>query len=680
MYDRSLLPPALFEFVVVSDTHFMLDAGAGRGEFASRQTQTARAGVALQLAASLGTPVSIHLGDLVQEYPETADYPRALDEALDQIEQSGLSPKIVAGNHDVGDKPDPIMPTRPVTAESLAVWHARVGPSWYAFEQDGCRFVVVNSQILNTDLPERETQRVWLEAELEAHVGQRLFVFLHLPLYLHDTGEPALGHYDNIAEPDRGWLVDLLKRYRVELVMAGHVHCSFFDRIARTRYLVSNSTSFTRPGFCHLFSSEQPPDSGRDDAPKLGFHLLRVMQDRTDVHFLRTSGATELEEGTARRVVSRTPRGLDASGLGITLLHSLSWTTDIPLAWPSAIRQRVRNDYPLLACTELGARYARMPVCDFDDEFQAKRLEILRDEGVRLVATCMWSADVDPTALLKRQRSKIDALELQLPGTSLPDERQIEQLKSLAEEVTPVSLSTVLPGETISGKQHPRTRFGFTLAELAALDQRLIENETRVARVLARVDHDVGPWEFVRELADGDKFEQIGVVDCSLELATLDEGMAANRVAETLFAMLLLPESRLFVEPLIDFDRTMDVCHGLLDPLCNPRPAFQVARCANTILTAAKERLGEGELFVASGIQHAGVMVRILSSPGQTLCLLVPEAGDSSPTEWPADLFESMSSGNARLYQLAEGLVVDLSDAPLTNLTGPTLISFGENS
>jgi hypothetical protein len=621
----------------------------------------------------------MHLGDLVQEYPETDDYPQALNEALQQIEDCGLSPRIVTGNHDVGDKPDPTMPTRPVTPESLAVWHDRVGPSWYAFEREGCRFIVVNSQILNTDLPERETQRVWLEAELEAHVGRRLFVFFHLPLYLHESDEPALGHYDNIAEPDRGWLIDLLKRYRVELVMAGHVHCAFIDRIARTRYLVSNSTSFTRPGFCHLFAAASPPDHGRDDAPKLGFHLLRVMPGRTDVHFLRTSGATELEEAAGQRVVSRTPKGLDKSPLGITLLHPLSWTTNIPLAWPSAIRQRVCNDYPLLACTELGTRFARMPTADFNDNFQAKRLEILRDEGVNLIATCLWSADTDAVDLLKHQRSRIDGLELQLPGTSLPDERQIDQLKSLADDVMSISLSTVIPGETISGKQHPRTRFGFTLTELDALDQYLAENETRVARVLTRVDHDVGPWEFMRQLADRDSFAQIGAADCSLELATLDEGTAANRMAEALFGMMLLPKSRLFIEPLIDFDRTMDVCHGLLDPLCNPRPAFQVARCSNTILTAARERQTEGESFVASRIEHAGVTVRVLSSPSQTLCLLLPQ--DSPvPTDWPNDVFESMSNGHTRLYQLAEGVVVDLSNddtsPPLETLTGPVLISF----
>ena len=53
MFDRTYLPPADLEFVVLTDTHYMLEAGAGQSEFASRQHQTARAAHALRLAASI---------------------------------------------------------------------------------------------------------------------------------------------------------------------------------------------------------------------------------------------------------------------------------------------------------------------------------------------------------------------------------------------------------------------------------------------------------------------------------------------------------------------------------------------------------------------------------------------------------------------------------------------------
>ena len=47
MVDRSYLPPAELEFVVMTDTHYMLDPGEQTVEFASRRKQAARAAHAL---------------------------------------------------------------------------------------------------------------------------------------------------------------------------------------------------------------------------------------------------------------------------------------------------------------------------------------------------------------------------------------------------------------------------------------------------------------------------------------------------------------------------------------------------------------------------------------------------------------------------------------------------------
>ena len=125
-----------------------------------------------------------------------------------------------------------------------------------------------------------------------------------------------MGHYDNIAEPDRSWLTELMSGHEVELLLAAHVHFRFFDRIGPTRFLVLGSTSFTRPGFCHLFNSAPPPDHGRDDAPKLGFLLARVRDEGIDLHWLRTAGRTPDErspDSRWQRLVTRTPATLPGS-------------------------------------------------------------------------------------------------------------------------------------------------------------------------------------------------------------------------------------------------------------------------------------------------------------------------------------------------------------------------------
>ena len=297
-FDLSLLPPdPLLSFVVVADTHYMLDPGDAPLEFESRRHQSRRAAAAWRRVAALAPDFVVHLGDLVQEYPETADYGRAMDEALAQARACCPLPLYhVAGNHDVGDKPDPTMPTHPVSAEGLDDYHRRVGASWYSFDRGPLHGVVLNSQILNTGMPEARQQRRWLEADLEAAAGRRLALFCHLPPYLARRDEAGLGNYDTIAEPDRGWLLDLARSHGAELLFAGHVHFAFADRLGTTRYRVVPSTSFTRPGFAHLFSAAPPPERGRDDWPKLGFYWCRVFADRTDLHFIRTSAARHSDD------------------------------------------------------------------------------------------------------------------------------------------------------------------------------------------------------------------------------------------------------------------------------------------------------------------------------------------------------------------------------------------------
>ena len=169
IFDKTHLPPAQFECVVIADTHYMIDVGDRPLEFESRRVQTQRAGTALQQVADIGANFVIHMGDLVQEYPETPDFKRAMLEARDQIRACNISPHYVAGNHDVGDKTDPTMPTHAATAESLAFFHDLFGPSYYSFDRDLCHFIVLNSQIFNSKIAEADDQWEWFESDLAAH-------------------------------------------------------------------------------------------------------------------------------------------------------------------------------------------------------------------------------------------------------------------------------------------------------------------------------------------------------------------------------------------------------------------------------------------------------------------------------------------------------------------------------
>ena len=145
------------------------------GKFASRRHQTQRAAATLHLAASLDIDFAVHLGDLVQEYPDTPDFP-ALDEALSQLQASGLQPLPAITTS--ATRPIPLC--RPI--RSLP-WASQTTSASIivAFRRRFIRAIVLNSQIMNTSLGSE--QRVWLADELSQHDGRRLFVFLHLPPY-----------------------------------------------------------------------------------------------------------------------------------------------------------------------------------------------------------------------------------------------------------------------------------------------------------------------------------------------------------------------------------------------------------------------------------------------------------------------------------------------------------------
>ena len=662
-FDRSLLPPSTLEFVVVADTHYMIDVGDAPVEFESRRRQGARAGAAWRAIAGLDPTFVVHMGDMVHEFPGRPDYDQTVREALAQITDAGLWERcrFVVGNHDIGDRPDPTMPTGEATGESLDLWTERHGPSWHSWDAAGLHFLVLNSQLLNSHLEAAGQQRAWFETRL-AEVGHEPCVlFLHMPPYLHDAAEPWLGHYDNLGEPDRGWLLDLVRRHQVVAMFTGHVHFQFFDHVAgdagHCRYFVTPSTSFTRPGFSHLFTSSSPPEQGRDDVPKLGFFLCRQVDDRLDVHRVRLSA---VPSGDAAYLLSPLPTAAAASErvagfeLGVTLRHELAPEVEVPAAFPSVIRQPVRNDYPLLSCLELGVTCVRAPVADLADPARARRLGILRAEGSRVQAYALGEAEALARAPGLRG---VDRLEVQLPGRALPE---VDALRPLAEVGLPLVLTPVMPGQPVSGKQHRRTRIGFVADELAELG-RVLDDVGVSAAVTCRLDPSAS-WDEAIRLAEACR-RRPWQLQLLAELPGVDEIANAAAVARALLIAAAL-EAPVFLEPLIDLDRTMDVAHGLLDTRCNPRLAFDVARS----LTALVQ--GAGALGAALTVAQRGPCE--VAALGERCCLVITEAAGCNLGEAVADL---AAADDLRVCRLAVGTITDFD--PQTELApeaGPLFV------
>ncbi|TAK20593.1 MAG: hypothetical protein EPO26_16305 [Chloroflexota bacterium] len=652
-FDRSFLPPAAFEFVVLADTHYMPDPGPAV-EFPSRRRQGDRADAALGMAAALKPDFVIHMGDLVQAVPESPDFTRVQDGALAQLARHGITPRFVAGNQDIGDKDDPTMPQVQVTAASLAAWHARFGPSWHFWDLDSWRFVVVNSQILNCDLPERESQRAWLERTLSESADRRLCVLLHVPPFICFATEPDTGHYDNIGQPDRDWLLDLIGEHRVELVLTGHCHVQFVNRIGRARLRTLPSTSHTRPGFGELFAAAPAPEQGRDDTPKLGFVLARAQAEGIRLHAIATGGATSLHNDGAIRLFTRLSADLPASPLVVTLTHPLAVTADVPVAWPSAIRQPARDDYPFLALLEMGARHVRFPASDLDGAASRERLAFLRDEGCETIATVLDPARADIERLIERHRELLDGVEIQLTSRALRADGWPQALALLDDSSITASLCAVTPGQILPGKQLPRTRIGFRLEDLADLASALWTSHDRPSRIVL---HAPPGTPVATILRDAHRIAPGIALDLRVDFGVDDIANVA-RLAEALIVAATAKGTRVLVEPIIDLDRTMDVAHGLLDRLRNPRPAFHAARCLTTTL------FSDGAPWTRSGDSGPDDRVIALARGTERAWLVLP-GGQSCR---PADL----GATAARRFDLARGLVYDVDDAPLD----PTAATF----
>ena len=653
MVDRTQLEPPLYEFVVMADTHYVLPEKANSGEFETRRFQTARIGEAIELARRLEPAFIIHLGDLVQEFPGTPDFAESLRQAKDQLESGGMTIHHAAGNHDVGDKPDPTTAAPWTNDDFLDHYHNHIGPSWFDFTEGDVHFIVLNTSIMNNTALEAEAdQWAWLTEALQRNAGMRKVVSYHIPAYVMDPSEPSLGHYDNIAEPARSRLMDLFARHHVDLVFQGHSHFAFINEHAETRYHVLPSTSTTRPGFCELFSSAAPPAQGHNDADKLGIFLVRVYADDMRINFLRTQGsaATVVPAGDSQPMLTATPRELPTSQLGVTLRHPLSNYAEVPITFPSTVRQPVRNDYPLLGLVELGAQFVRIPGTDLEEPRLRARHEILRREGLGTVATWIWEDNPTLVDRVAAVSPAVTTVEIQVPGDGNPSDQVLGSLAGLAHAAGhPLSLCQVTLAQIRGVQMHRRQRFGYKPHALASLDACLAENDAPVDRAVCHIDDRDELWQLVK-LLDESALSSIRSVDVLVEVGL--QGLSADAwlAAEAMVALTPFEGVRIHLDTMVELDRTMDVRGGLLNRMCNPRPSFRVVQVLNSVLHG---QVVGGEI---ASVSCTAFGVDATTRGGDTLLLIIPGLDPAGRTELDRRLTGFGARETAR-YELRNGWV-----------------------
>lgn len=650
-FDRTDLPPADLEFVLLADTHYMLPAT--EVEFSSRRRQTDRVERALRRINALDPAFVVHLGDLVQEFPGSTAFDRAFVAATLQLDQLEPPVHYLPGNHDVGDKTDPTMPSPPVSGAALEAFHERVGPLWWTIERDGIRLVGCNTQLMNTDLPAAEDQRAFLETTLRDGGEQPTYLCCHLPPFLDRPEEAALGHYDTIGQPARDWLVDLVRDSPVTHVFASHTHFEFRHRLDDVTFHVCPSPSFTRPGFGELYASPPAPERGRDDRPKLGFLLVRVRDNDPRCHFVPTRERAETEAATQ---LTRTTAEIDWTPLGISVLGPFARTTAMPATFPASRPEPIHDDYPLIHALRFGAGHLRTPLEEFDRGRAVENYRQFRDRGGTVIGWILANGfDIDD-ALTVPERP-IDELELRIAG----EPRPMVGIEATLESVDrPVVLSTVQPGRSIWGKQHDRLRTGFEPEGIRDLEAALAVRDAGITRAVCRASTD--PWARITRARPD--LERIDALDWLVSTTALDEAAALRRACLAVLAVATTDRDRVSIEPFCALDRTMDVAPGLLTRNRNPTAVYRALQTLSTYCRGGPWRpVGQRE-------STAGRVVP-LTTEERGLLVALPIDGATVEVDlegmWPADV-----AGPQRRIALDTGTVTDVADCDTTTTAIPT--------
>ena len=330
----------------------------------------------------------VNVGDLVHPVPAIPDlYAAAAARFHEQVKELKHPLYLTPGNHDVGDKPNDWAPAARIHEDYLALWDEHFGAQYQSFDHDGCHFIIINAQIINSGFAAEEKQRAWLEADLAANREKRIFLHSHYPPYFSKPDEEE--NYDNIGEPGRTWMLDLLEEYGVEALFIGHVHNFWFYRHAETDCYLLPSTAFVRLDYSEMYRIAPGPDSefGRNDKPKLGYFVVHVHEGGHVCDVVRTYGTEAAlgspDEAGPACVAPVHPRLNRRGDFGFDMRQNWMEIVEIPPTGglDEFDRKEVRNDYPLMALWEMGVKKLRVPLRDLLVPDNIDRMRMLKAHG-----------------------------------------------------------------------------------------------------------------------------------------------------------------------------------------------------------------------------------------------------------------------------------------------------------
>jgi len=602
----------IFTFAVIADTHLNQGEVECNSPFDVNRLANGRMRHIVRELNQYDVDFVVHLGDLIHPVPAVENlYLRAARRFKEQVADLKHSIFLLPGNHDVGDKPLGWSPAGEVNAAHLDLWTATFGKHYYAFDHHDCHLVMLNAQIINTGLAAESAQKEWLEKDLAANAGKRIFINIHYPPYVCHPHETE--HYDNIGEPGRAWVLRLLERYDVEGLFGGHVHNFWYLRHRHTDCYLLPSTSFVRQDYSAMLKAPPPSvlEAGRNDAAKLGYFIVHVYKSGHACHFIRTYGRLA-EPGSEilsapERVTPLSPRENFRAPLGFDLRESWAETIGIP---PSGgldefDRKEVRNDYPLLGLWQMGVRKLRVPMQDLQNPATTERMRELTHHGHAFTLFSYGAPHEKDLALIIENQDLLASWEI---GFAWSDQAALAPaLMDIAQKLPiPLYLSKLWPHSHSKNSTEPYYHviyhgFRGSEGEEVNIMYRSPGLGDVVSGVVFRVSHQERVWDSIQKAAS--ICGRIGLsASVHLKLtgsnpaeARRNDLWTANRIAEALVAALPHSHLSVFVDTLVDIDRGYFMRNGVLDHLCNPRLGALVLQHLYGALNASRENFTVGE-------------------------------------------------------------------------------------
>ena len=607
-----------FSFVLIADTHVDRENLPSSSPFAVNQHANGRTRYCVEdikllqhEMGQLAPKFVLHLGDLTHPIPSMPAYAKAVADFQNIFAELGLPLYLLPGNHDVGDKPVDWAPAGVVCEKFLSLWESHFGPQYQSFSIHGVKFVLINSQIINSGLALERTQQQWLEQTLDDTADERIMLFLHYPPYLCKPDEPE--NYDNLAEPGRSWILNLAQNHRAEAMFTGHVHHFWYNRRDSMDCYLLPSTSFTRQDYSEMFRAvpDEQMHDGRNDTAKVGYFIVLVYENGHVCHFRNTRGKA-LERGehvkTAqypKGVIALHPREVAHCPVGFDMRHP--WNEQVEIAPSGALdefrRKSVRNDYPLFALWQMGVGRMRIPVEDLLNESTVARMRALRESGHEFVVVGQGIPSEDICSNLITNQDLIKRFDVTLPVSKL--EHAAATLRNLKSAVNfPLYLSKLRMKSDIVRSGEPyfhQISHGFTLADENEVEMLLndLGSSTLFDGLvfrLARTDN-VSP-SLISIAATCARLNIAGSVtmfmaDQNPARHRLNDQDNANRIAEGIFATAAYDNLDLFVDTFMDLDRGHSVRSGVIDRFCNPRHSMFVVQNLCAILASITEFSGK---------------------------------------------------------------------------------------